>query len=114
MRNAFMESDLRKNIEFVNTQFSGSSRSSNKSKQALQRKNMAVWKRTMIQKMAWLKQSQERFLYYSELFKTINSSKTGFITLSELKAGIHNLQGTFSDSISWEQVFKSMDTNSDG
>lgn len=53
----------------------------------------------MIQKMAWLKQSQERFLYYSELFKTINSSNTGFITISELKAGINNLQGTFSDSI---------------
>ena len=41
--------------------------------------------------MTWLKQSQDHFLEYSEVFKAINTSHTGFITVGELKAGINKL-----------------------
>jgi calcium-dependent protein kinase len=65
--------------------------------------------------MTWLKQSQERFLQYSEVFKAINTSQTGFITIGELRAGIDKLQGSkLSSNISWEKVFANMDTNHDG
>jgi calcium-dependent protein kinase len=64
--------------------------------------------------MTWLKQSQERFLQYSDVFKAINTSQNGFITISELRSGISKLQGKLSTSISWEKVFDNMDTNNDG
>jgi hypothetical protein len=55
----YLNSDLRKNIEFAGKNFSGSSKNK---KDKLEAKNTATWKRILIQKMAWLRQSQERFL----------------------------------------------------
>ena len=52
---------------------------------------------------------------YVEMFEMMDTSKDGYLTIDELKAGIQEQMGSFYfKRTDWDQVLVSMDTNGDG
>ena len=65
--------------------------------------------------MTWVKITQDEVQKFSELFKAINTSNTGYLTPEELKVGLEQMNEDFSfNSQEWQNVFNDMDVDNDG
>jgi Ca2+-binding EF-hand superfamily protein len=65
--------------------------------------------------LAWVKITQNEVEKFSDLFKAINVSNSGFLTPAELKQGLETKSEDFSlKSEDWENVIESVQTNYDG
>lgn len=65
--------------------------------------------------MAWVKITQDEVQKFSELFKAINTSNTGFLTPEELQIGLEQMHEEFNfNPDEWQNVFNDMDVDKDG
>ena len=65
--------------------------------------------------MTWVKITQDEVQKFSELFKAINTSNTGYLTPEELKDGLQQMHEEFNfKPEQWQNVFNDMDVDMDG
>jgi len=78
------------------------------------RKN-SVLQRGVLSFMTNLMASQEEMKEMGELFKKLDTSNDGFLSMGELNKGLQGTMGSFKYSNEdWEGIIKGMDSNGDG